>query len=281
MLRTRTPIRVLGASDMGAAMDLCARNPADNCFVAARLLEGGLTGPGSHVVGVYDGAELVSMCFAGANVVPVGTTPRTRSAIAERVRKWHRRAASVLGPAEQVLPLWELCEVGWGAVRDVRSPQPHLATTRPPSQVGIAADPRVRLARLDEADLVLPAAEHMFTQEIGYPPYRGNPRSYRTLLEKLIERRHTYVIVERGQVIFKADLGSVALGCAQIQGVWVHPDRRGEGLGTAAMAGVVENVLRDVAPMATLYVNHYNLAARATYERIGMQQIGTFATVLL
>ena len=47
------------------------------------------------------------------------------------------------------------------------------------------------------------------------------------------------------------------------------------------MAGVVENVLQDVALMATLYVNHFNVAARATYERIGMQQIGTFATVLM
>ena len=102
----------------------------------------------------------------------------------------------------------------------------------------------MRLARPGEVDLVLPAAEHMFTHEIGYPPYRGSHRSYRTLLQRLIDQRHTYVIVERGRVIFKADLGSVALGCAQIQGVWVAPELRG-------------------------------------YGRIGMQQIGTFATVLM
>ena len=281
MLRTRTPTRVLGSSDLDAAMALCARSPADNCFVAARLLENGLSAPGSNVVGVYDGGELISLCYAAANVVPVETTARTRSLLAERVRRWHRRAASFLGPAEQVLPLWEMCEDGWGPVRAIRAAQPHLATTHPPSYLGIHGDERVRLARPDEVDLVLPAAEHMFTAEIGYPPYRGNSRTYRGLLQRLIEQRHTYVIVEGGRVIFKADLGSVALGCAQIQGVWVAPELRGEGLGTAAMASVVENVLRDVAPMATLYVNHFNLAARATYERIGMSHIGNFATVLL
>ncbi|MGB2934728.1 MAG: GNAT family N-acetyltransferase [Nostocoides sp.] len=281
MLRTRTPTRDLGASDLDAALALCARNQADNCFAAARLLEGGLTSAGAHVVGVIESGELVSLCYVGANVVPVETSQRTRLVLGDRVRKWHRRAASFLGPAEQVLPLWELVESAWGSVRAVRASQPHLATTTPPSQFGIVADERVRLARPGEVDLVLPAAEHMFTHEIGYPPYRGSHRSYRTLLQRLIDQRHTYVIVERGRVIFKADLGSVALGCAQIQGVWVAPELRGAGLGTTAMAGVVENVLQDVAPMATLYVNHFNVAARATYERIGMQQIGTFATVLM
>ena len=47
------------------------------------------------------------------------------------------------------------------------------------------------------------------------------------------------------------------------------------------MAAVLEHVLADIAPTATLYVNDYNTAALAMYERIGMTRIGTFATVLL
>ncbi len=159
--------------------------------------------------------------------------------------------------------------------------QPHLSTSTPPSALGIAIDDRVRPARSDEVDAVLPAAAHMFTAEIGYPPYRGSSRSYRILIERLVERGHTYVIVQNGDVIFKADIGSVGLGCAQLQGVWLAPHLRGQGLGTAAMAGVVEHVLAEIAPTATLYVNDYNTAAKAMYERIGMTRIGTFATVLL
>lgn len=281
MLRTRTPTRVLTPSDLDAALRLCARNPADNVFVAARLLEAGMAGPGQSVVGYEEDGQLQSLCFAGANVVPVETTAYTRGPIADRVRKWNRRAASFLGPAEQVLGMWELLESGWPNVRAVRSNQPHLATRTPPSRLGVVGDERVRRARPGEVDLVLPAAEHMFTHEIGYPPYRGSPRGYRSLLQRLLDQGHTYVIVENGRVIFKADLGSVALDCAQIQGVWVSPELRGHGLGTSAMAAVVEHVLADVAPLATLYVNDFNTAARTTYERIGMTQIGTFATVLM
>jgi predicted GNAT family acetyltransferase len=32
--------------------------------------------------------------------------------------------------------------------------------------------------------------------------------------------------------------------------------------------------------VTSLYVNDYNTKARATYERVGFEQVGTFATVL-
>jgi predicted GNAT family acetyltransferase len=81
--------------------------------------------------------------------------------------------------------------------------------------------------------------------------------------------------------VFKADVGSVALGVAQIQGVWLAPSWRGQGFAEPAMAAVVETVLSEIAPTATLYVNDFNAPARATYRQIGFTEIGTFATVLL
>jgi len=68
---------------------------------------------------------------------------------------------------------------------------------------------------------------------------------------------------------------------AQVQGVWVAPEWRNRGLGTSAMAAVVRDTLRRVAPSVSLYVNDYNNAARVVYDRCGFRQIGTFATVLL
>ena len=83
-----------------------------------------------------------------------------------------------------------------------------------------------------------------------------------------------------GLVVFKAELGAVSPRVAQVQGVWVHPERRGTGLGTAAMAAVVADALRTVAPVVSLYVNDFNAAARAVYRRCGFTQVGMFSTVL-
>ena len=84
----------------------------------------------------------------------------------------------------------------------------------------------------------------------------------------------------RGQVTFKAEIGAVSRHTCQIQGVWVRPDLRNRGLGTAGLATVMRHAL-ELAPTVSLYVNDYNAAARRMYARLGMRQVGTLTTVLL
>ena len=55
---------------------------------------------------------------------------------------------------------------------------------------------------------------------------------------------------------------------------------RSAGIGAAGMSAVVAECLRTVAPVVSLYVNDFNLPARRVYDRVGFQQVGTFASVL-
>lgn len=280
MLRTRTPTRLLGPDDVDAALDLCARDPAAHVFVASRILDGGLGAGSSAAFGWFDEGRLASLVWTVANVVPVETTAASWSALAGQVRKVRRRSASFLGPREEVRGLWGAVGSDFPRPRAIRGEQPLLATVTPPSRLGIDLDPRVRPATVDEVDSVLPAAEHMFTQEIGYRPYTGSPAFYRDSIWRLVRAGRTYVVVEDGRVIFKADVGSVALGACQIQGVWLSPELRGQGLAPSLMASALEQAMTDHAPLATLYVNDYNAPALATYRRIGMERVGTFSTIL-
>jgi predicted GNAT family acetyltransferase len=81
-------------------------------------------------------------------------------------------------------------------------------------------------------------------------------------------------------VLFKAEIGAVTPYACQVQGVWVDPELRGQGLSVAGMAQVVAESLRTVAPVVTLYVNDYNTRARAAYRRVGFTDSGTFMSVL-
>ncbi len=281
MLRTRSPVRPLSFAERDDALAVCARDLPSGVFVAARILEGSRAGSLSSVLTHRTDGELDSLCWASANVVPVATTRESRSAFADRVRRWRGRCASLFGPREEVQELWHQLEPHWGPPRAVRDHQPLLVADSLPSTHGVPLDPRVRPARPDEVDLVLPAAEHMFTAEIGYPPYRGSDRGYRASLASLAARGHTYVVVDRDEVVFKTDIGSLALGCAQLQGVWVTPRLRGRGLAIPMLASVVEQVMLGPAPLVTLYVNDFNAAARATYDAIGFREVGDFSTVLL
>ena len=48
----------------------------------------------------------------------------------------------------------------------------------------------------------------------------------------------------------------------------------------AGLAALVNDALRRVAPVISLYVNDYNRPARAAYRRVGFTQTATFASVL-
>ena len=280
MLRTQSPVRALTAADRDQALEVCARDTRTNVFVAARILEGALvTSPGA-LLGYADGSGLQALCWASANLVPVGCDVQALEAFATKLDRWRRHCSSLFGPADMVLPLWADLRQTWGRPREVRKHQPVMATAGPVAP-GVAHDPEVRRARLGEVDLVMPAAAAMFTEEIGYPPYWGSGQVYRQSVAALIRAGHTFVRVVDGDVVFKADVGSVALGVAQIQGVWVAPRWRGQGLAVPAMASVVEQVRAEIAPVVTLYVNDFNAPARATYERVGFTEIGSFATVLM
>jgi predicted GNAT family acetyltransferase len=281
VLRQRLPVRSLSTADRAAALALCARDRAANVFVAARILEGNLTSTPGSVVGHFVAGDLAGLAWVSANVVPVELDDAGVAAVSARIVRMRRQCASIFGPSEQVVGLWERLGPSWGPVRAIRTHQPLLATSTPPSLLGLDLDPEVRPARLDEIDLVLPAAAHMFTEEIGYPPFQGSDRGYRASIAALIRSGHTYVRVEDGEVVFKADIGSLALGCAQVQGVWLHPRLRGQGRAVPAMASVVEQILATRAAEVSLYVNDFNVPARATYDRCGFREVGAFTTVLL
>ncbi|WP_353355311.1 GNAT family N-acetyltransferase [Intrasporangium sp. DVR] len=281
VLRQRLPVRPVTADDRRAALDWCARDRVANVFVAARIEEGALRSSPGALLGHWAEGRLDGLAWVSANVVPVGLDDAGVADLAARIVRQRRQCASIFGPTDQVVGLWNRLGPSWGPVRAIRSHQPLLATSTRPSELGVPIDPQVRPARIDELSAVVPAAAHMFTEEIGYPPYFGSDRGYRASVAALIRQGHTFVRVEDGEVIFKADVGSLALGCAQVQGVWVHPRLRGEGLAVPAMAAVVEQVLDSLADEVSLYVNDYNAPARATYARCGFREVGAFTTVLL
>ena len=281
MLRTSAAARVLGAADRDAALGVCARDPVANAFVASRLLEQrAFTPSGGEVWGYVERGDLVSLCWAGANLVPVEATPAALDVFAARARRIGRRCSSILGPADAVLGLWERLERPWWPAREVRADQPLLALDDTPL---VPPDPLVRRARPGETDLVVPASAAMFQEEIGFSPIgRDGGASYRASVSQLVLAGRTFVRIDPDvpDVVFKADLASVTPSVAQIQGVWLAPRLRGQGRSAAAMAAVCAATRAEIAPVVSLYVNAYNAPALASYRRVGFRQVGTFATVL-
>jgi uncharacterized protein len=273
-------VRVLGRADEAEVMALLDRDPVTNVFVASRLRSTGLepTRTGGEVWGFHEAGRLVSLCYSGANLVPVAASRAAVDAFAERALRQGRRCSSLVGPAGMVLPLWDLLRPHWGRAREVRAEQPLMAIDGPPA---VLPDPAVRQVRPDEVDVLLPASVAMFTEEVGVSPLGDDGGAlYRARVAEIVRDGRAYARLDGGEVLFKAEIGAATPSACQVQGVWVRPERRGEGISVGGMAAVVQLAQRHVAPVVSLYVNDYNLAARAAYRRVGFRETGRFASVL-
>jgi uncharacterized protein len=277
--------RLLDDRDVRRVRAALATDPVMSCIVAARIEHCGLdpwrlggemwgypTSPGWASEDGLDG-----LCFSGANLVPLCGGHSAIRAFADRAARRARACSSMVGPADQVLGLWSELGESWGPAREERPNQPLMALAEQPLA---PVDPLVRPVRPDELDRYLPAAVTMFTEEVGVDPrLPDGGAGYRARIAELIAAGRAFARFEAGEVVFKAEIGAMSSTVGQIQGVWVHPDRRGQGLAAGATAAVVARLQR-MGRVASLYVNAYNLPARAAYRRVGFTQVGCFATVL-
>lgn len=272
--------RLLNDDDRDALLDLCASRPLENIFVASRAVSFGLDsyGQGCSVLGFERHGTLVAACHVGANLVPVGDDEEAMAAFAHRIGP-RRSVVSICGAMDGVHLIFDYLTSCWGAswdrYREFREYQPLMAISTPSP---IAPDRRIQPISQADALPYMDAAVAMYTEEVGCSP-EDPSGSYRRYIATLIDSQMSFGGISNGQVWFKSDIGTAWGSLGQIQGVWLHPDLRGQGLSEPAMSQVVELGLRRFCVLS-LYVNDFNIRARRMYERVGFTEVGAMSTVL-
>ncbi len=280
MLRTRQGLRLLGPSDLPAMLRLAGLDPVVNVFAdyRSRLTQLDPRWLGGEVWGYEVDGELVSACHFAANLVPVQATPDALVAFSQQALGQPRRCSTIVGPADQVELLWRLLEQEWSPARDIRWNQPHMEISTTPA---VRPDPLVRRSEKADVPTLYPACVAMYTEEVGVSPeINGGSELYRARVAQLVAKGWSFARIEGGRVVFKAEVAAASPHACQVQGVYVDPDRRGQGLAAQGMAAVVTIALREIAPVVSLYVNDHNVAARRAYQRTGFTQTGTFSTIM-
>jgi predicted GNAT family acetyltransferase len=274
-------IRALDVHSIDQVKTLIEQDPVRHCFLAARIeqtKQSRFRPSYPDLLGYFDDGKLKSLLMTGANIVPVNTSLIARQEFATALNRAGRRSSSIVGPAEEVLDLWNKVSDHWGYAREIRASQPVMAIRTNSSK---AIDHEVRYSNLADLDDLLPACIAMFTEEVGISPTaNGGASAYRNRISELVSARRSFVKYVGSELVFKAEVGTVGAGVAQIQGVWVKPEFRGQGISVPAMAAVVKLILADTAPVVSLYVNDFNEVALNTYRSVGFEHVDTFATIL-
>lgn len=265
-------------ADAGHVRALLAADPVANCLLSARLPTLGLSPAQGQVWGAFGRGGLAALVYAGGNAMPAAHSDAAAlTRIAQHLATTQRRSASIVGLAADVERLWWTLAPTWGPARDERFNQPLMVALATPE---VTPDPGVRRAVESDARALYPATVAMFTEEVGVSPLAASSEaSYRARLMWLIRAGRVYCRLDEHGVVFKAEVAAVADGVCQIQGVWVRPDERGQGVGSAAMAAVAASAAREHAPTVSLYVNNYNDAALRAYRRAGFRPVGVMSSV--
>lgn len=265
-----TTVRLMEAADGEAVERFLGRRPLHNLYLRSELARGATFGWWV----ACDEEHVSAVVAVGALTVVAMEDPR----IAHRFEKplCDRRIRTIVGErggAHAAAAVRDLAEVH----RELRDQQ-LLLRVRPELLPQALSCDLVVATRAQAEHLVITSAA-MHSEEMGIDPLVHNPVGWRARVFDLIDRGWTFTWTVNGVIIFKADLSARREDAVQIQGVYTSPSQRGRGLATTGMTALCNRLLEEV-PNITLYVNAHNVAGRALYDRLGMEQIGEMATFI-
>jgi uncharacterized protein len=244
----------------------CAEDPVERVFLedVARRGLGRFTAVEEH-------GRLVSLCHTGANVVPSGRGCGVYADVTVRAR-----ARMLIGEQVAVSELWDAVKRRFPRPREDRPGQPVYSISSPPEPGGTG----LRLAELSDLDLLVPACARAHETELGIDPLRRDADGFRWRTRAQIDEGRSWLWVEKGVILFKAEASAWTPQAVQLQQVWTDPAARREGYGSRGLRDLIRLLLERV-PRVCLFVRADNRAAIGLYEQVGMTHVLDYRSVLL
>jgi uncharacterized protein len=247
-------------------LDFCAADPVERVF----LEDVARRGLGRFYAVARDDGSLASLCHVGANLVPSG----------EKCAVFADAAASsgsrmIIGDERAVDELWEAARHRLPAPREDRPGQPVYALTEAPPP----GDTRLREATLSDLVQLVPVCAAAHAEELGVDPLERDAEAFRWRTAAQVDDGRSWLWVEDGVVLFKAEASAWTPSAVQVAQVWTDPEARGHGYAQRGLRDLCRLLLERV-PTVTLFVRRENARAIALYDRIGMRRVLEYRSVL-
>jgi ribosomal protein S18 acetylase RimI-like enzyme len=244
----------------------CAEDPVERVF----LEDVARRGHSRFAALERDDGSLQALCHLGTNVVPSGGGSGSFAELAARVSP-----RMLIGEERAVTELWEAGRRGFRRPREDRPAQPVYVSTTPPEPGGTG----LRAATHADLDTLVPACARAHQEEVGVDPMRRDPNGFRWRTRTQIDEGRSWVWLEDGVILFKAEASAWTPAAVQLQQVWVDPPARRQGYAARALRDLI-GLLLGRAPAVCLFVRAENAAAIRLYETVGMRYALAYRSVL-
>ncbi len=272
-------VEELRADQEAEVMEFLGLRPGHTFGMAGFIRTNGLVSPhnrGSFYACRDKDGQLQGVAMIGRYILFETRSDAAIEAFA-RLAQDCRSAHMLLGERGKVGTFWEYYgDRGQAARRYCRE---WLFELRWPVDVREAV-PGLRLATLDDLDLVVPAHAQTAFDESGIDPLAADRQGFRKRCSRRIEQGQTWVWVEDGRLMFKAEVLTDTPEVAYLEGVWVGPAERGKGVGLRCMSQLTRELLSRTASVCLL-VNERFQQAQRFYKRAGYKIISHYDTIFL
>jgi ribosomal protein S18 acetylase RimI-like enzyme len=265
-------VRELNENDRDAALKLLAAEPLRGVHIQSLIEDYGVCSPAlrGRFFGYFAGERLAGVALMGHQVMicaPDAALPLFAwAAVGAEVK-----INLIFGPRAQIEAFADAL-----AARGV-------ATTAPRDFYWyVCEQPRVPMqqmqmqqASLAHLEMVEEAHAQMFREATGNDPRERDAEGFRRRVRERIEHGRTWVKIEGGQIVFKAELQNVTTEAIYLEGIWTHPAWRGRGLAKRCMVELTHRRLRRRQALC-LVVEPDEVAAQRVYQHAGFEYSGDY-----
>lgn len=138
----------------------------------------------------------------------------------------------------------------------------------------------LRRATPEEVDLVVPVHAAMTVEETGVNPLEVDPIGFRERCARRIQQGRVWVCIQDEEIVFKADVISDLPEINYLEGLYVRPQDRGQGLGSRCLKQLT-NILLTHTKSVCLMTKEENSAAQGCYRSAGYRLREYYETLYL
>jgi ribosomal protein S18 acetylase RimI-like enzyme len=279
LVSTAVSIERLSAEQEFEVLEFLARRPLHNVAMMSLIRDNGLISALNR--GTFYGCRDANRQLEGVALIGHATLLET---VSDRALKAFARVVRecpdihlIMGEQERIQNLWDHCASAGHHMR--RACRELLFEVRWPVEVHDTT-PQLQLATANELELIMPVQANMAFEESGVNPLEVDPIGFRRRCLRRIEQGRTWVVIENGSLVFKADIIAETSEVIYLEGVWLSEEARNQDHGVSLVSELSRMLLKR-SHSVCLLVNERNKRAQAFYKKCGYLFRATYETIFL
>lgn len=272
-------VQALTDQDRGEILAFLALRPIHTVYLSSTIRDNGIESPLNR--GTFYGCRDSKGILHGVALIGHATLIESRCMAATkafaRLTRESDSTHMIMGELSHVKEFWLNYSQDQSdsrlACRELLFEQRWPVPVHPP-----VAD--LRLATPADLDLIVPVHAAMAEAESGINPLHKDPEGFRARCARRIERGRVWVIIRDGRLVFKADVQCETDQVAYLEGLYVAPEDRNQGIGLRCLSQIGRELLQRVYSVSLL-VNEKNSGAQALYRRAGYKLRSIYDTIFL